>query len=140
MTALNANRRRRPIGRHTAAWLLAAVAMCLGVLLMPQEHLAQKRGGTLVFGQEATPPTLDPHFSTSIATRNVAMHVFEQLVTRDENNDVIPELAESWQVSPDGLTYTFKIRTGVKFHNGKELTSADVKASFERYKRMAWPR
>ena len=83
------------------------------------------------------PPTLDPHFSTSISTRNIAMHIFEQLVTRDENNDVIPELAEGWQVSPDGLVYTFKIRSGVKFHNGKELTSADVKASFERYKRMA---
>jgi peptide/nickel transport system substrate-binding protein len=96
-----------------------------------------KRSPMLVFGQEAPPPTLDPHFSTSISTRNIAMHIFEQLVTRDENNDVIPELAEGWQVSPDGLVYTFKIRSGVKFHNGKELTSADVKASFERYKRMA---
>ena len=117
--------------------VLAACAMCLFAAVLPPDAQAQKRSPMLVFGQEAPPPTLDPHFSTSIATRNVAMHIFEQLVTRDENNGVIPELAESWQVSPDGLTYTFKIRGGLKFHNGKDLTAADVKASFERYKRMA---
>jgi len=101
---------------------------------------AQKKGGTLIFVQEAPPPTLDPYFSTSVSTRNVAMNIFETLMTRDENNAVIPELAESHTVSEDGLTYTFKIRKGVTFHNGKELTSADVKASFERYQRMALPK
>ena len=101
---------------------------------------AQKISPSLVFGQEAPPPTLDPYFTTSIATRNIAMHVFEQLITRDENNDVIPELAASWTVSPDGLEYVFKIRGGIKFHNGKTLTSSDVKASFERYKRVGLAR
>lgn len=120
--------------RHS---LIAIALLATAGLLSPLAVQAQKRSATLIFGQEAPPPTLDPYFSSSIATRNVAMHIFEQLVTRDENNAVIPELAESWQVSPDGLTYTFKIRTGLKFHNGKELTSADVKASFDRYKRMA---
>jgi len=134
MTSRNAYARRRT---GFARKLLAACAAVACLATMPQDLLAQKRNPTLTFGQEAPPPTLDPHFSTSIATRNVAMHIFEQLVTRDENNAVIPELAQEWQVSPDGLTYTFKIRTGVKFHNGKALTSADVKASFERYQRMA---
>ena len=134
MTAPNAGTRRQ---RSIARKVLAACALFSCIAVLPQLAQAQKRSATLVFGQEAPPPTLDPHFSTSIATRNVAMHIFEQLVTRDENNAVIPELAESWQVSPDGLTYTFKIRGGLKFHNGKEMTSADVKASFERYKRMA---
>ena len=120
-----------------AAAVFASFTFLAGLLAAPQTAEAQKRSPMLVFGQEAPPPTLDPHFSTSIATRNVAMHIFEQLVTRDENNAVIPELAEGWQVSPDGLTYTFKIRTGVRFHNGKPLTAADVKASFERYQRMA---
>jgi peptide/nickel transport system substrate-binding protein len=149
MTARNATgRRRRTIRRaglhldgrlfaFVSRVLVAALLIGTGLAAGLQPAQAQKRSASLVFGQEAPPPTLDPHFSTSIATRNVAMHVFEQLVTRDENNDVIPELAQSWEVSPDGLTYTFKIRTGLKFHNGKELTSADVKASFERYKRMA---
>src|SRR5690606_11629734 len=116
--------------------LLAGCVAIACVAASPSAPLAQTRKPLLVFGQEATPPTLDPHFSTSIATRNVAMHIFEQLVTRDENNAVMPELAEGWEVSPDGLTYTFRIRQGVKFHNGKALTSADVKASFERYKRI----
>lgn len=119
---------------------LACSAITLGLTLSSFAAIspvqAQKISPILVFGQEAPPPTLDPYFTTSIATRNVAMHVFEQLLTRDENNDVIPELAASWTVSPDGLEYVFKIREGIKFHNGKSLTSSDVKASFERYKRM----
>jgi len=120
---------------------LAAIAMSLCIAFIPQHVQAQKHSATtLVFGQEAPPATLDPYFSTAIATRNISLHIFEQLVTRGENNAVIPELAESWRISPDGLTYTFKLRTGVKFHNGKELTSADVKASFERYKRMGLAR
>ena len=134
MTRRNASTRRQ---HSIARKILAACAIGVCVAILPQGVQAQKRSATLIFGQEAPPPTLDPHFSTSVSTRNVAMNIFEQLVTRDENNAVIPELADSWLVSPDGLTYTFKIRTGLKFHNGKELTSADVKASFERYKRMA---
>lgn len=124
--------------RKLTGMILATCALGLCMIAMPGQ--AQKRSATLAFGQEATPPTLDPQFSSSIATRNVAMHIYEQLLTRGENNGVIPELAESWRVSPDGLTYTFKIRTGLKFHNGKELTSADVKASYERYKRMGLAR
>jgi peptide/nickel transport system substrate-binding protein len=123
--------------RGTARSLLFSGALAVAALLAHDLSAQPRRSPMLVFGQEAPPPTLDPHFSTAISTRNIAMHIFEQLVTRDENNDVIPELAENWQVSPDGLVYTFKLRSGVKFHNGKEMTSADVKASYERYKRMA---
>lgn len=137
MTARNTTaQRRRSLVRGVITGLSVVV---LGILSSPAA-LAQKHSAMLAIGQEATPPTLDPHFSTSVATRNVAMHIFEQLVTRDENNQVIPELAESWQISPDQLTYTFKIRTGLKFHNGKELTSADIKASFERYQRIGLAR
>ena len=125
---------------HPACSTLAALAMTLCIAFAAQPVHAQKHSATLVFGQEAPPPTLDPYFTSSIAMRNVSMHIFEQLVTRGETNGVIPELADNWKISPDGLTYTFKIRTGVKFHNGKELTSADVKASFERYKRMGLAR
>jgi peptide/nickel transport system substrate-binding protein len=126
---------RTGFGRKAVAGLAAAAV--LAAFFACAAEAAPKRGGTLIFAQEAPPPTLDPHFSTSISTRNIAMNVFEQLVARDENNGVVAELAENWQVSADGLSYTFKIRRGVKFHNGKEMTSADVKASFERYKRMA---
>jgi peptide/nickel transport system substrate-binding protein len=75
--------------------------------------------------------------STTISTRNVAMNIFEALMARDESNNPITDLAESFTESPDGLIYTFKLRQGVKFHNGKTMTSADVVASWDRYKRVA---
>src|SRR5262245_55228475 len=115
----------------------AAVAVAaLAALALAAPASAQKRGGTAVIAQEAGPATLDMQFSTNIATRNVVMQVFEQLITRDESNAPMLELAESMTESPDGLVYTFKIRKGVKFHNGKEMSSADVLASFQRFQRV----
>jgi len=55
--------------------------------------------------------------SNAISTRNVAMNIYETLMTRDEKNEPILELAESMVASPDGLSYVFKLRTGVRFHN-----------------------
>ena len=83
-------------------------------------------GGDLVFGQEAKVNSLDMHASSTISTRNIAMHMFEALLTRDEDNNPILELAEKVDVSDDGLVYTFTLRDGIKFHNGKAMTSADV--------------
>ncbi len=94
------------------------------------------KGGELIVGLEGGTPTLDQMVATSSATRNVAMNIFETLVIRDENMSPAPDLAKSIDVSDDGLTYTFNLRTGVKFHNGKPLTSADVVASFDRYKEI----
>jgi peptide/nickel transport system substrate-binding protein len=91
-------------------------------------------GGDLVFGQEAKVNSLDMHASSTISTRNIAMHMFEALMTRDEDNNPILELAEAVDVSDDGMVYTFTLRDGIKFHNGEPMTSADVAASFERYK------
>jgi peptide/nickel transport system substrate-binding protein len=97
-------------------------------------------GGTFTFGQEANVNSLDMMTSSAISTRNIAMNVFETLVTRDENSRPIPELADSITESPDGLTYTFKLRQGVMFQNGKPMSSADVLASFERYQRVGLQR
>ena len=58
--------------------------------------------------------------------------VYSQLVRRDANNELVGDLAESWEVSEDGCTWTFHLKQGVKFHSGKELISADVKASYDR--------
>jgi peptide/nickel transport system substrate-binding protein len=93
-------------------------------------------GGDLVFGQEAKVNSLDMHASSTISTRNIAMHMFEALMTRDEDNNPILELAKSVEVSDDGVVYTFTLRDGIKFHNGQPLTSADVAASFDRYKKV----
>lgn len=81
----------------------------------------------------AQPPTLDASISPSNAVANVAGNIFEQLFTMDENYQPTPELAESVTISDDGLTYTFKIRQGIKFHNGKEMTADDVVSSMNRW-------
>ena len=70
------------------------------------------------------------------AARNINLHVFETLYARDENARPVPDLAEGVTISPDGLTYVFTLRRGVKFHNGKEMGAADVVASLERYRKV----
>jgi peptide/nickel transport system substrate-binding protein len=97
-------------------------------------------GGTFVFAQEANINTLDQMTSSTISTRNIAMNIYESLMTRDENDRPILELAASMQEAPDHLTYTFKLRQGIHFHNGKAMTSADVAASFDRYAKVGLER
>lgn len=93
-------------------------------------------GGNFVFGQEANINTLDQMTSATISTRNIAMNIYKSLMTRDDNNNPILELAESMTEAPDRLSYTFKLRQGIRFHNGKPMTSADVMASFDRYAKV----
>ncbi|HET8678473.1 MAG TPA: ABC transporter substrate-binding protein [bacterium] len=78
-------------------------------------------------------PWLDPHMGTAFSLRELSAHIFEGLVTIGEDYGVIPQLAESWTVSTTGLDYTFRLRSGVKFHNGKTLTADDAKASIDRF-------
>ena len=118
---------------------VALVAAASLALMAPAAH-AQKRGGDLIFLQQSTPITLDAITSTEQAVRNVTMHLYEMLVTRDEGSNPIPYLAAKYEESADGLTYTFTLRQGVKFHNGKEMTSEDAKASVERYARIGFDR
>lgn len=118
-----------------------AVLGGLAATLMAGTALAQasqcgRKGGDLTFALEARVPGLDQHASNSSATRNVSMNMFETLVTRDEKMNPVLELAESMDQSADGLTYTFKLRQGITFHNGKTMTSADVAASFQRYSKI----
>ena len=117
-------------------WLLLAGVVLVALGAAERAGAAPKRGGDAVFAQEAQVAGLDMHFSSAISTRNIAMHLYECLLTRDESNAPIAELAERWTVSPDGVTYTFPLRKGVLFHNGKEMTSADVLASFQRYEKV----
>lgn len=82
----------------------------------------------------AQPPNLDTHTTTAAATRDVGQHMYESLVTLNSKYQAVPMLAESIKVSDDKKTYTFQLREGVTFHNGKEMTSEDVVASMERWK------
>lgn len=127
--------------RVSLASTLAVAAMALPAgPLLAAPFTCPSRGGDIVFGQEANVNSLDQHTSSTISTRNIAMNIYESLMTRDENNRPILELAESMEESGDGLTYTFRLRRGITFHNGKPMTSADVVASFNRYKRIGLQR
>lgn len=121
----------RRIFLHTGAAI--AVLSAQSLLIDPAQ--AQKRGGEIVMAQQAQPPTIDGMTTTAQATRNIALHIWEMIITRDENANVIGDLATAWTISPDGLTYTFTLREA-RFHNGKMMTSADAKASLERYARV----
>ncbi len=89
------------------------------------------KGGTLVWGHSETTQNLYIHQTGTISTLRILQNIHDGLVTADKDLNIIPELAESYEVSSDGLTYTFNLRKGVKFHDGSDLTSADVKYSFE---------
>ncbi|HET9528991.1 MAG TPA: ABC transporter substrate-binding protein, partial [Blastocatellia bacterium] len=88
--------------------------------------------GTLVVAIEATPRGFDPRRSTiSTYSARIMQLVFDTLVIKNENFEFIPSLAESFDESPDHKKFTFRLREGVKFHNGKTLTSSDVKYTFD---------
>lgn len=89
-------------------------------------------GGSFVFGLETEPDHLDPYKATTADTRSVLFNIFEGLVKPDKNGNLIPAVAEKLpDVSSDGLTYTFKIRSGIKFQNGNTVTADDVKYSLD---------
>jgi peptide/nickel transport system substrate-binding protein len=104
--------------------------------LIPAIALAQtpKSGGTLTYAVTAEAPSTDCHAITTYAAVHVLAPHYSLLLKVDPDNypKLKPDVAESWTVSPDGLTYTFKIRPGVTFHDGTQLTSKDVKATFDR--------
>ena len=86
---------------------------------------------TLVVAQGADPTSLDPYGTTDSPAIRVAHCVFETLVTRDDEGNIAPMLAESWDIEDD-CTYIFHLRKGVKFHNGEELKASDVAFSFSK--------
>ncbi|MEA3442201.1 MAG: peptide ABC transporter substrate-binding protein [Chloroflexota bacterium] len=78
------------------------------------------------------PITLDPAVSNEMTSHSYVMQIFSGLVRLDNELEVVPDIAESWQKSEDGKTYTFYLRQGVKFHDGREVKAADFKYSWER--------
>jgi peptide/nickel transport system substrate-binding protein len=91
-----------------------------------------KPGGILKMGMQADPTGLDPQKQSLTAIWKVVEHIYNRLTRIMPDLSVVPELAESWTISEDGLTYTFKLHQGVMFHNGREVVAADVKYSLER--------
>ena len=94
-----------------------------------------KYGGVLRMGIPLRPPHFDVHQSGTIFNLGSQGCMFDNLIRRDPRNGgktIIPDLAHSWEIAKDGKTYTFHLRQGVHFHDGAELTSEDVKATFDR--------
>jgi len=110
---------------RTTKFLVALVALT-GALAA---GLAAAADLTIGIGADVT--AIDPHYHNVTPNNNVAAHIFDYLVLRDERQKPIPGLAESWRTI-DPLTWEFKLRKGVKFHDGSEFTAADVVASIER--------
>lgn len=90
-----------------------------------------RRGGTMVVAATADPGQFNPAVTTAGGTHFVADNLYNGLLFYNENLEPQPDLAERWTVSPDGKTYTFFLRTGVKWHDGQPFSSADVKFTFE---------
>ena len=116
---------------HGLKLLLSLLAVGASGAVIAQEP---QRGGVLQFGVAAEPPSYDCHASSTFAViHRVAPH-YSTLLKYEQYKypTIIGDLAESWTVAPDNLTYTFKLRPNVKFHDGSSLSSEDVKASYER--------
>jgi peptide/nickel transport system substrate-binding protein len=110
-----------------------------GIAGVPQAALAQtapKRGGTVAIGMTQAPPSLDAHLTSAQVARNVVLHMYETLYARDENAGVVPDLAEGVEIAKDGVTHVFRLRPGVKFHNGKTMDAGDAAASLERFAKI----
>ncbi|MGG4492820.1 ABC transporter substrate-binding protein [Brevibacillus reuszeri] len=83
-------------------------------------------------GLKADPPSMDPNSSTSLYDRQVYASLYDKLFDIDADGKVVPMLAESYEVTPDGKTYTLKLKQGVKFHDGTDFDAEAVKFNFER--------
>jgi peptide/nickel transport system substrate-binding protein len=126
-----------PIARAAIRVLLLAGAATLPYAAHAAEPFkCGHTGGDFTYGLEANVAGLDMQANAAASVRDIAMNTYETLVTRDEHMKPLLQLAASVDTSPDNRVFTFKLRQGVHFHNGKLMTSADVRASFERYARV----
>ena len=116
----------------TRRTLLGSVA-AVSVVGLPRFALAQTPTDVLVVGHVAELQTLDPAQAVTISDFRILINIYDGLLHyKDGSLEVEPGLAESWDVSPDGKTYTFTLRKGVKFHDGTEFNADAVKFNFDR--------
>src|SRR5262245_31304027 len=124
------------MGRSTIIGLMLSVVMLVGLWAAPAAPADEKprRGGILNVALAANPPSLDMHQEQTFAVAQPMGSIYNNLIVFDPHNypHIIGDLAKSWTVSADSLTYTFTLHEGVTFHDGSPLTSADVKASWDR--------
>lgn len=103
------------------------------LFMIPSSYvLAQSSGGDLVVGMTYEPVTLDPHVTGQAIAIRILNNVFDTLVYADDKGELHPFLAKSWEISEDGLEYTFTLRDDVTFHDGTSLNAQAVQATFDR--------
>lgn len=119
---------RKIIGRRSA--IAGGMALTGATLIRPQEARAAK-SLTVVLESEVT--ILDPHVITATITRTFGLHVFDMLFAMNEKGEIRPQMVESFDTSPDRLTWTFALRDGLKWHDGNPVTADDCIASLRRW-------
>jgi peptide/nickel transport system substrate-binding protein len=127
------------IRRHRMLPIAAGLAVLTGLIAVMtpaglQAAETPRRGGVLLAVVAADAPSLDPHQEQTFATLQPIAPLYSTLLQIDPYAypTVIGDVASEWKISPDGLMYTFKIRPGIKFHDGATMTAADVKATYDK--------
>jgi peptide/nickel transport system substrate-binding protein len=121
--------------RRTIFTAVGLLALLSASAVAAQEQ--PRTGGVFKAAMIGEPPSLDQHVTTAVITQQITWHMYEQLYTYDKTYNPIPMLADSHTIADGGRRYAFKLRRGVKFHNGKEMTSADVVPSLQRWGKLA---
>src|SRR6266403_1176705 len=128
---------KEPAMKPAVLALGVVLALAAPEVVQPSEQ--PRTGGVLRAAMIGEPPTLDLHTTTAVIVQQITWHIYETLFTYDRQYNAVPRLVDTHTVTDNGRTYLFKLRRGVKFHNGKELTSTDVIASLKRWGRLATP-
>jgi peptide/nickel transport system substrate-binding protein len=125
--------------RHRALCVVAVLACLVGSLVVAIPAAAPaaespRHGGVLLAVIGADPPSLDPHQESTFANLQLVAPLYSLLLQVDPYAypKIIGDLATEWKIASDGLTYTFKLRPDVKFHDGSPLTAVDVKATYDK--------
>jgi peptide/nickel transport system substrate-binding protein len=119
--------------------LLALAALALAAGAAGAQEAPPRMGGVLKAAMIGEPPSLDLHSTTAVITQQITWHVYETLYTFDKGFAPVPMLAQGHTLSDGGRRYTIALRRGVRFHNGKEMTAADVVASLNRWGKISTP-
>src|SRR5262252_5000611 len=119
---------------HVRLIVLALAVVVASAVTTLNAAETPRRGGILLAVIGADPPSLDPHQESTFATLQLVAPLYSTLLQTDPYDypKVIGDVASDWKISSDGLTYTFKIRSGIKFHDGSPLTAVDVKATYDK--------
>ncbi len=127
------SQKARKLSKRQMLLIAAAIIVIVGFVayaVMPV--ITPKPPATITYVQGVDAVTLDPQDMTDNPSENVVRHIYDNLVAFDAKLNIIPSLAQSWETSPDGKTWTFHLRNDVKFHDGTPFNAKAVKANFDR--------